>query len=610
MMNDPALTAVSRRLLSIEGQLQQLRADVVETDAQRARKAARSSQARPEPEAEPQPSPQSAATPDPPPQATESARPIPDPLPTLIGSAQPRRASPGEPNALETLLSGRGLAVAGVLLMLVGCAFFIDLSFTRGWIAPAQRIALGLLVGSAVLAGSTRFLRGTYRVVAECAACLGAGVAFLASWASITVFPDLGVPRAAAFASMAIVACALTFIANRWRSQPIALMGLAGAYLTPILLGSVQADRAGLVAYLIIVTSGMLALARRRSFAAVEITAVVATVLYGAAFVPVPNFDWSNTSAASAATCFFIMFAAAFTTRPIRHGAPKIMALVPFIAATTIYVTLLENLLNGTPKILGCALLALATVLFAACTYIKQMPVELKPAYRGLALFAANLALRSLLQRFELFDAFSIEAAVLLIMGARIGNPNVTRIGLGLLAIAAVGLLWNAVTFAPTQALFTPLALGFAIWLQSAFSARRAIPQNIRQACAITVHAVAFAGITRTALDATGGPVWNLGVSLPSAAQLALSLSWALFAALLFGRGVTTRANVARWEGLTLFAITIIKVFCVDLASLDLTYRVLAFLGTGVLLFVSSVLYMRSLRVTQPHVPVVENIAV
>jgi uncharacterized membrane protein len=476
--------------------------------------------------------------------------------------------------------------------MLVGCGYFLDLSFARGWIGPSERIALGIIAGAALVAAATRFLGGTYRVVAECAVGLGAGVVDLSTWAAIAVFPDLHIPRAAAFAVMAIGAVALTLIANRWRSQPIALMALAAAYLTPILLGCVFANLAAFAAYLIVVTSGMLILARRRSFLAVEIVAVVVTLSYSLVFCP--SLVWSNLAAASVASCIFLMFAAAFTTRPIGNGVARSLAIVPFTAAATVYMLVMECLLNASQTVLGVSLLGLATVLLAIPVLFKRISPELKPAYQCLALLAGNLALRSLLHRTELFDMLSIEAAMLARFGARRDNPSVVKIGLSFFALAAGGLLWEAATLEPAQTVCTPLSLGFAVWLQSAFTARRAVPQNVRCTYSLVTHGVALAALTRAALDLTGGPAWNVG--LPNLAQLTLSFSWALFAAALFARGVTTRANVARWEGLALFAVTTIKVFTVDLASLDSVYRTLAFLGTGVVLFGSAAWYLRSLR--------------
>ncbi len=575
-MNDPALQTIARRLNDIEGSMKDLRLDIAATDAARGAATVRPPVARAEaasasaPKFEPKP----ASAPEPV-RGTSRAALVPVPIAVF-----------------ERLISGRGMAVAGLLLILCGCAYFLELSFTRNWIGPSERIALGLFAGAALLAVSPRFLRGTYRMLAEGTVALGAGLIYLSSWAAVVVFPDLAVPHLAAFATMGAATCALALIANRFRSQPIAVMGLAGAYLTP-LFGDYTFDPTALAAYLLIVTLGMLALARCRSFVVVENMTIGAMLLYSFEFAPNPYAHWTDIASATVASLFFVVFAAAFTTRPIRDGNATPLHVVPFIVSCAAYIASLEYIFHTQQTLLGATLGGLAILLLAVPAYTK-FPNRMRAAYRALGVLAINLALHALLHKTELFDAMSIEGTVLVLLGRRTHEINVTRIGSAFLAGAAVGLVYDAVTMAPAQGALTPLALGFIVWLRAAFSARRGIPENLRTACSLIAHVVALAGLTRIGLDATGGAHWN--VALSNLAQCTLSLSWALFAATLFARGVTSQNRLLRYEGLALFALTIIKVTTIDLASLDLAYRITAFVGIGIVLFASSAWYMRSLK--------------
>ena len=45
---------------------------------------------------------------------------------------------------------------------------------------------------------------------------------------------------------------------------------------------------------------------------------------------------------------------------------------------------------------------------------------------------------------------------------------------------------------------------------------------------------------------------------------------------------------------MTVFAVTIVKVFAIDLAELDRLYRVLSIMGLGVMLLMTSYLYQRA----------------
>jgi uncharacterized membrane protein len=76
-------------------------------------------------------------------------------------------------------------------------------------------------------------------------------------------------------------------------------------------------------------------------------------------------------------------------------------------------------------------------------------------------------------------------------------------------------------------------------------------------------------------------------------AQLALSLVWSALGVTTFVVGLLGHLRPVRRAGLALLGLATAKVFIVDLASLDLAYRVLSLLGLGVLLLVGAGIYAR-----------------
>jgi uncharacterized membrane protein len=75
--------------------------------------------------------------------------------------------------------------------------------------------------------------------------------------------------------------------------------------------------------------------------------------------------------------------------------------------------------------------------------------------------------------------------------------------------------------------------------------------------------------------------------------ELMTSVTWGLYATALILVGLYRRYAPIRYFGIVLFAITIVKVFFGDLAGLQQIYRVLSFIGLGVLLLLTSYLYQR-----------------
>src|SRR5262249_40441155 len=79
------------------------------------------------------------------------------------------------------------------------------------------------------------------------------------------------------------------------------------------------------------------------------------------------------------------------------------------------------------------------------------------------------------------------------------------------------------------------------------------------------------------------------------ARDMSYSIAWALFALLLLIIGMRKRAAPARYAGLGLLGITVIKLFFHDLSQLDQLYRIGAFIVVAVIAILASFLYQRFL---------------
>jgi len=84
-------------------------------------------------------------------------------------------------------------------------------------------------------------------------------------------------------------------------------------------------------------------------------------------------------------------------------------------------------------------------------------------------------------------------------------------------------------------------------------------------------------------------------------AQFTYSAFFMLFGAVLLAAGFWRRSAFLRWQALVLVAATIGKVFLVDISELAEGYRILSFLGLGVLLLGVSFVYQRDLLKLRVH---------
>ncbi len=170
----------------------------------------------------------------------------------------------------EQVLSGNWLARIGVLALIIGVGFFLKLAFENNWIGETGRVVLGIIGGVALL-GVGEYWRKRYPVWAQ--ALTGGGIAILylsifaafALYHLVSFFP--------AFGFMFLITLAAVGLALRYEAKAIAILGIIGAFVTPIILDvtasptTVGGPNPNLVlAYVLLLDAGVLGLATLRNW--------------------------------------------------------------------------------------------------------------------------------------------------------------------------------------------------------------------------------------------------------------------------------------------------------------------------------------------------------
>ena len=154
---------------------------------------------------------------------------------------------------------------------------------------------------------------------------------------------------------------------------------------------------------------------------------------------------------------------------------------------------------------------------------------------------------------------------------------------------------WASIQHPPFVSAAT-VALGAVIVaLLAGMRELRARPWSIRlgvAAAGLGVYLLSI-GVVDEFAARVGGPMAI--EELQKQAQVALSILWAILGVAALIAGIRLANATARHLGLALLALATVKVFVVDLAALDVAYRVLSFIGLGVLLLISAYAF-QSLR--------------
>lgn len=75
--------------------------------------------------------------------------------------------------------------------------------------------------------------------------------------------------------------------------------------------------------------------------------------------------------------------------------------------------------------------------------------------------------------------------------------------------------------------------------------------------------------------------------------HLTLSLVWVVYSALMLTVGFLKRLAAIRYLGIGLLGVSILKIFLYDLSSLEQPYRIISFIGLGLILLAASYAYAR-----------------
>jgi uncharacterized membrane protein len=513
----------------------------------------------------------------------------------------PSKGANGASADLEGLIAGRWLNRIGILALIVAVSFFLKYAFDNNWIGPSGRVAIGILLGAAMLPWSHWLLGKGYSYFSEGIAALGQATLLLSVWAGCRYYSLFGTD--VGLAGMVIITVVMAAIALGRDSQRIALLSLLGGFLTPILLSSGKDEQVALFTYLLILGGGLLIIGARRDWQLLAPLAFLFTQIYFwgwyASFYQPAKLERTIIFA----TLIFLLYCALPVLRTVRFTSLDEVGLfiVPLNSLAYLGATyaMLWPEYRWPLTLLVLALSAGHIVLARLVPQPKSgdWPIT-RQLFAGLALTFVTVAIPIRLDGKWITLALALEGAIVIHTGYRALMPALRGAGLLLLAIAALRVVALPL---PAQPAFLNERFGTYLGVIASmgialFAARQHISDaNQPQTGTIGLLGVA---INLYALLALSLEFWDYfgqstSRSLASgfAQHLALSLLWTVYASILILVGMKRQSPPLRWQALVLFGLVVIKVFVYDSSYLQRFYRILSFFVLGLVLLIVSFLY-------------------
>jgi uncharacterized membrane protein len=168
-----------------------------------------------------------------------------------------------EGRSWEWLLGGNWLARIGVLALVMGVGFFLKLAFDNDWIGETGRVALGVVAGLAFL-GAGEYWRRHYPIWSQPLTGGGLAILYLSVFAAFSFYQLI--PPLAALGLSFLITLTAAGLALRYESFTTAVLGIIGGFATPLFLSEHLPDPRVLLAYVLVLDLGVLALATFRNW--------------------------------------------------------------------------------------------------------------------------------------------------------------------------------------------------------------------------------------------------------------------------------------------------------------------------------------------------------
>lgn len=541
---------------------------------------------------------------------------IPSPLPEQVK----------ERESLESRIGAQWLNRVGVIAVLVGVSYFLKYAFENNWIGAAGRIVIGLLAGIAIVVWSERFRANGHLRFSWSLKAVGIGTMYLSLWAAFQMYHL--VSSATAFAAMVVVTASTAALALRQNAQILAAFALIGGFITPLLLSTGENHELALFSYVAVLDIATLALLACRPWMRLLIGAFAGTLVLYIGWYAEYYTRAQLGSTFLFATLFFALFALAPVlslqgpSQPARQVAIALI-LVPLLNALTYFLQAYAMLEGVSRMVLAWIAVALAAVyLVLSREGMKRARDEnaarlLKLLYTALAVGFLTTAVPLKLETHWITIAWFIEAAALMWISYRAPSPFL-RVLASVALVLGIGRLLVFDNFNPAtliaNARFATYLIAIAALAWSAALTRQLPPDDVdgqvhRRAAGVVVIlsnilalvALSFEVRDYFARDLQALQQANQGRTLPwvDLRQLWVVRDFTYSAVLMFYGaalmwvGFWRRTAFLRWQALALIAVTAGKVFVYDVSELERGYRILSFIGLGVLLLAVSFIYQR-----------------
>jgi hypothetical protein len=362
-----------------------------------------------------------------------------------------------KPFRLEEWVGLRGLAWAGVLVVLLGTAFFIKYGYDQGWFGrlPWLRVVAPAFIGLALIAAGEYFSRRAYRVISRVTTGGGLTALYGAAFAAWAPLRQPLVGDATAWGFMAAITVVAIILAVRYSSLTVSILSLVGGLAVPLLIRPERDPGHALFLYIAGVNLGVLGVAYFKKWRVLNLLALAGTILNVVAWLYSHYWYHGQTAAeklpmiVAYMTVFWaLFFAVSIAYHLVGRRNPSSLDLPLTLLNAVAYFAGLYVLLRTDHHFwLGPAAAILGAAYLAEGLLVRRLaPAQMRFVLLQVAQALGLLTLAIPIQLSGVFIpmAWAAEAVVLFWLGLRLGDWRLRAAGLAVHAASIIALCYYA----------------------------------------------------------------------------------------------------------------------------------------------------------------------
>ncbi|MDY7035380.1 MAG: DUF2339 domain-containing protein [Thermodesulfobacteriota bacterium] len=545
----------------------------------------------------------------------------PPPLPTGqkpgIESRPPQTIRSGES---EIRFGQKWLLIAGVVLTVLAVGWFLKYSFEKDWVGPAGRVAMAYLMGMTFLGSGEFFRRKEYDIFGLY--LIGGGIAtlYFATFAAFQIYHLLS--QAPAFGIMALVTTLAGVLSLVHDTKWLAVLGLIGGFLTPVILSTGRDNQLALMTYMTILNAGILSVAFFKQWRLLNYLGFLLTWLLFSTWYYNHYAEHKFWKTIIYLNIFFLIYAfVPFAYHILKEHGKRLRGIeiiMPnaFIAFGFSFAMIRANYQVECASIVT---LSYAAIFLWMAQFIYRRDSEQLGAFVMMiakGTFFLVLTVPILFSDHWITFFWTIQAVVLLWAGLKLQNRWLYNSFVALLVLAIFKFLfydYSEVFLLKFQGFY--FRAGYTRLLLERFITSAAVLASVSLSIGLIKRYGAENGTVRQKDTAIFWGIFsgilflimNIEVGAFShdyaskAGFAATSVLWALFSIVMMVLGFLKARSLLRRCAIGLFGITLIKVFFVDMTNVSTPYRVVSFMILGLMLISASYLYHRFKDRILPH---------